>query len=458
MATHSAAQERQTMTLRPRLTPIASALANALVLATPIALATQIVTTCADGGAGSLRSAIANAAPTGDTVTFNTVAMNCSAITLTTGALAVNATSLSIAGPTTGTLVIDANGAGRAFDHEGGGTLTISDLTITRGYIDSNTTSPTNGGCIYSKGSVVASNLTLDLCAARAEAYAFSYGGGIFAKGDLQLLHTSISRAYALFDPVAPAGTGGGFGGGAYTLGNLTVQSSTVTSSTARLGGALMTGGNATIVGMTLSGNAAYVAAGIEIYGQGQANITNSTITGNNAVACAGIVAFDPSAPSSVTVTLRNSTIAFNGTQYATFGGQSYAAGLCAAGTLNIQSTIVADNFTGLLSPTYTPSDFSAASGTSISGADNLIMATADGTTAPAGTLTADPLLGELADNGGPTMTHALQVGSPAIGKGNNLLRLASDQRGSGFARMTGRKTDIGAFQTGNGIFAAGFE
>ena len=72
--------------------------------------------------------------------------------------------------------------------------------------------------------------------------------------------------------------------------------------------------------------------------------------------------------------------------------------------------------------------------------------------------MTADPLLQALANNGGPTLTHQLQAGSPALGAGNNLAQLASDQRGPGFARSTAGKTDIGAFQTGDGIFYNGLE
>ncbi|MEO1496502.1 MAG: choice-of-anchor Q domain-containing protein [Planctomycetota bacterium] len=64
-----------------------------------------------------------------------------------------------------------------------------------------------------------------------------------------------------------------------------------------------------------------------------------------------------------------------------------------------------------------------------------------------------DPLLGPLQDNGGPTPTHALLVGSPAIDAGSN--STAPDQRG--FARPAdqpdvpnvagGVGTDIGAFE-----------
>src|SRR5207253_8446367 len=51
----------------------------------------------------------------------------------------------------------------------------------------------------------------------------------------------------------------------------------------------------------------------------------------------------------------------------------------------------------------------------------------------------ADPKLGPLADNGGPTQTHALLVGSPAIDKGNNAKVpgfSSHDQRGAPFLRV----------------------
>ena len=59
-----------------------------------------------------------------------------------------------------------------------------------------------------------------------------------------------------------------------------------------------------------------------------------------------------------------------------------------------------------------------------------------------------DPKLGPLANNGGPTKTHALLVNSPAINKGdNNSLPGSTDQRGAGFPRIVGSIIDIGAFE-----------
>jgi hypothetical protein len=62
-----------------------------------------------------------------------------------------------------------------------------------------------------------------------------------------------------------------------------------------------------------------------------------------------------------------------------------------------------------------------------------------------------DPMLGPLADNGGPTLTHALVPGSPAINAGNNALipaGVSTDQRGIGFPRISGSRVDIGAVES----------
>ena len=65
-----------------------------------------------------------------------------------------------------------------------------------------------------------------------------------------------------------------------------------------------------------------------------------------------------------------------------------------------------------------------------------------------------DPLLGPLADNGGPTLTHALLPGSPAIDAGVTVLAvnpdgtpLGYDQRGLAYPRVVGNAVDIGAVE-----------
>jgi hypothetical protein len=61
--------------------------------------------------------------------------------------------------------------------------------------------------------------------------------------------------------------------------------------------------------------------------------------------------------------------------------------------------------------------------------------------------------------NGGPTATHALLPGSPAINAGNNARNLSVDQRGAGFARVLGSAADIGAYEVDpDRIFTDGFD
>lgn len=62
------------------------------------------------------------------------------------------------------------------------------------------------------------------------------------------------------------------------------------------------------------------------------------------------------------------------------------------------------------------------------------------------GLTTRNPLLGPLANNGGPTLTEALPPGSPAINAGDNAKCPATDQRG--FARNDGA-CDLGAYEFG---------
>jgi hypothetical protein len=63
----------------------------------------------------------------------------------------------------------------------------------------------------------------------------------------------------------------------------------------------------------------------------------------------------------------------------------------------------------------------------------------------PTDLVNTDPLLGALADNGGPTLTHALLPGSPAIDAGVAVPGVTTDQRG--VSRPQGIAPDIGAFE-----------
>jgi len=65
-----------------------------------------------------------------------------------------------------------------------------------------------------------------------------------------------------------------------------------------------------------------------------------------------------------------------------------------------------------------------------------------------------EPGLMPLADNGGPTLTHALLNDSPALDSGSDAIPggiTMYDQRGAPFARMEGTNVDIGAYELQGG-------
>ena len=64
---------------------------------------------------------------------------------------------------------------------------------------------------------------------------------------------------------------------------------------------------------------------------------------------------------------------------------------------------------------------------------------------APTDRVNTNPLLGPLANNGGPTLTRALLPGSPAINVGTPVAGITTDQRGA--PRPQDSAPDIGAFQ-----------
>jgi hypothetical protein len=73
--------------------------------------------------------------------------------------------------------------------------------------------------------------------------------------------------------------------------------------------------------------------------------------------------------------------------------------------------------------------------------------------TGPGDQLFTNPMLGPLQDNGGPTFTHALLPGSPAINAGNPNFTPPPlfDQRGAGFDRIVNGRIDVGSFEVQSG-------
>ncbi|HET8943124.1 MAG TPA: choice-of-anchor Q domain-containing protein [Rudaea sp.] len=436
-----------------RRRPLAVAIATcfALVGFSPACFAAyDNVTNCNDAGAGSLRDTIANAA-SGDTVILNPVAMQCSVITLTSGEIVVARQDLTVKynGNNSNRFTLSGNLGSRVFKHTGTGTLKLQRLGIELGKYTNPPGGSAKGGCIYSAGTVDLEYSSVTACKLTGNAdhtYA-RLGGGIYAGMHLIVNHSTIS-ANSVTDPTinyqangggaaAPAITAtystfsgnsaGGYGGGMYA-----------TDATGEGSGSL-------IRQCTISGNTGHRGAGISTRGN-SLTILESTISGNSAGSY-GSGMFVDGTPTAI----YNSTIAFNrgvntcGVFFNERGNYSYA----------LQSSIVANN-------TYSTGSSIRecdVTGDITSGSHNIVL-TSFGNL-PSDTDSRDPLLFALADNGGATFTHALRNGSPAFGAGENLTRLATDQRGTGFARVVDGAVDIGAYEVQDRddlIFANGFD
>jgi hypothetical protein len=365
------------------------------------------VTSCEDdGSAGTLRSVVSGAV-TGDTVDLS--ALTCSTITLTQGAIFVYVDDLALHGPPDG-LTISGSDLDSVLVGYGYGTLSIDHLAITHGRYDGSG-SYANGGCIFTTGNVNLDHAAVSDCSA-GNSVVFGKGAGIFADGSVSTTSSTLA------DSIASAA-----------------------------GGAVYGYGDVSITDTTISGNSAAIGDAGGIWSNGSADISNSTISGNSAPAANGGGVFVLGA-----LRVHNSTIAFNSSAYGgsgVFVARSYGP--------DMQSSIIADNVvTGI-------ENFAADIGSSytvdITGSNNLIV-TSD-LPVPGDTLSDDPQLMPLADNGGPTETHALAPTSPAIDAGNNDDGLLYDQRGDGYPREIGAAADIGAFEMQpivDTIFQNGFE
>ena len=123
-----------------------------------------------------------------------------------------------------------------------------------------------------------------------------------------------------------------------------------------------------------------------------------------------------------------------------TAGGLFLGTFTDASATLNLQNTIVADNanFGCFLAPF-------GAGAVAINSLGNNVFNDATCNPISSDQVETDALLGPLADNGGPTLTHALLAGSPAIDIADAGACPATDQRG--VTRPQGAGCDVGAFE-----------
>ena len=406
------------------------------------------VTNTNDSGTGSLRQALADASG-GGTINFAVTGT----IGLTSGELPVviNFNTLTISGPGAENLVVNGNAKSRVFHVGPGGNVIISGLTITNGHATD------SGGGIYNDHAV----LTLNNCVVADNSADLNIGGGIHNDG------TNIGQATLQINNSLITNNSGGIYNDALQAGTATLVITYSTLSNNNTGDAINNDGwscifcgNGTtsvqIINSSIMGNpghAIYSDTGRENCGGScpvTVSITNSTISGNgggvyNSVLSDTVVSNSTISDngtgiyndiSSLGSTVFNSTMSNNGVEIRLVGPGSPPYLYIANTIFNISPgghSIVSDSSNNVTSYGYNLS--SDDGGGYLNG--------------PGDQINTDPMLGPLQDNGGPTFTHALLPGSPAIDSGDPNFTPPPfyDQRGPDFNRVRNGRIDVGSFE-----------
>ena len=233
-------------------------------------------------------------------------------------------------------------------------------------------------------------------------------------------------------------GGAGGFGGGGGGAGGV--------GGPAGAGG--YGGGAGGAVGVNAGGGGGAPAWAAVFNEAGAVLITNSTFTGNTAAGGAGGIAQGQKSGTAGqglggglfnhngVITVTNSTFSLNTAAQGGRGIVNLGDGATAAAVIN--NTIIGQADTNVTDLRNIMTNGGSAT---VAGASNLIR-NPPNPSSLTGTLTIDPQLGPLQNNGGPTKTMALPAGSPAIDAATTA-GAVTDQRG---LFRTG-KVDIGAFE-----------
>jgi hypothetical protein len=420
-----------------------------LLSATDMPAATITVTNGNDSGAGSLRHAISFDASPGDTINF---APSVTTVTLTSGELVIDK-NLTITGPGANRLTVQVSANESRIFHISSSTVTvsISGITISNGFAQDGP----GGGGIRS-----AAVLTLTDCTISGSSSGSPFGGGLGGGGVLNDHGTMTITGCTISNNSELNGKGGG--GLLNENGTMTITGCTISNNSAGSGfgidvaegGGILndSGGSLIITNSTISGNTCSAtdgdpccsafAFGGGVHNLGSMTITNCTISGNSAVGPTNLdTGYGGGISNGGNLQITSSTIALNS---ATGGNGAFGGGIYGAGLLEFtktDSSIIALN-SAFVGPDFTGDELQS-TGYNIIGnnADAVINSQpTDQIGTPASPI--NPLLRPLADNGGPTLTHALRSGSPAINRGDPAAP-PQDQRGYGRLGVP----DVGAFE-----------
>ncbi|MBX3401625.1 MAG: VCBS repeat-containing protein, partial [Gemmataceae bacterium] len=318
-------------------------------------------------------------------------------------------------------------GIGGAAIRHRNGTLNISGSTFT-----SNTAAGKGGAINTQEGTLTITGSTFTANKSSSQ------GGALFNTAEATLTGVTVSGGTA-------ANGAGLFNSGATA--KLTVANSTISGNSGFAPGIRNNMGIVTVSGSTITGNTGNTDGGLSNF-QGTMNVVNTTVSGNS------VTGNNAGVANSGTMTLANVTIANNRSD-SDGSGETQAGGLTnlAAGTIVLTNTIVAGNFRGAVGADVASdiTDLGTTGKIDVANSKNNLIGDAgtaggftNGTNGNRVGVAAG--LQPLANNGGPTQTHALLAGSSAVNAGAASGQ-TTDQRGAGFVRSSGGAVDIGAFE-----------
>lgn len=352
-------------------------------------------------------------------------------ITLTMGEIAMP-TGRTIIGPTH-RVTLSGNNVSRIFNLSPSVANAVSNFSHIN-FINGNA-GVNNGGAIHGSGFGIAGfKVIMSNCTVTGSKS--GRGGGVsIGSGRLEV-------DQCLFTGNTSTGSGGGLSVN-FTGSTAHIRRSTITGNTALNAGGVYTGtrgyGNfyTLIEDCTIANNTASQQGGGLIMRYDFNTVRNTTISGNTAATGGGVTLLI-----GATATFQNSSIVFNAALQTLNSGGGIQATV-ALPLVFLESTIVSKN-TGSKGPDIWAPGTVTAKNSSIFNSSGITTFADQGGNRPFGE---DPLLLPLADNGGPTQTHALELASPLINRGSNPAALANDQRGDGFPRAFDGTPDIGAFE-----------
>ena len=329
---------------------------------------------------------------------------------------------------------------GNTVSFSGGGIASgFSPVTLTDSSVINNVSNFQGGGISSPIGGVILTGSTVS-----GNQSVTSGGGIITTLGSVSLTESTISGNSA-------TGITANGGGIATQSGSISLTVSTVgnNQSGSDGGGLFSNSGDVIFNNSTLSGNSGAGRGGGLFVGGGETSIISSTLSGNTAGGFGGGI-FVGTADFSIL----DSTVAFNESTLVEGSGGLFNDNNVGSSTFEIQNTIIASNTAaGIASDLRFNADDSLDLVSSLIGTNTSTTLTAapvgspdaNGNLIGTSAMVIDPLLDELSDYGGLTLTHALLNGSPAIDSGSSTAN--SDQRGNPFVRDAGNAIDIGAFE-----------